>query len=252
MKKLIIITFFLAFYSFSFSQSLNVTDSSNGSIELSNNDVGAGDDLDITSNGTTAGRTRVRIFPGGTSAAAFMQVGNSNDKSNVAFTRLGARNNFGIIATGFTGSPTNLLNSIAIELDPSNVSSGEKFVVARNGFVTGDGATEVLLQVDENGITTIEAKVQALITPPDYVFADDYDLRSLEEVEEYINKNSHLPEVPSAAEFEENGINLGVMSFDLLKKKEIFFCDIENQTFRFDKKIEVKYNNCYTSLLSSY
>ncbi len=223
MKKINLLLLTLILASFStvlHSQALSVTDNANGSVQLSVTDVSTGDDIDITSNGTTAGRTRVRIFPGGSSTAAFMQVGNSNDQSNVAFTRLGARNNFGILATGFAGTPANLLNSMAIELDPTNVSSGERFIVARNGFVTGAGATEVLLQVDENGLTTIEAKVQASITPPDYVFSEKYKLRSLEEVEMYINENSHLPEIPSAAEFEKDGINLGVMSFDLLKKVE--------------------------------
>jgi len=54
----------------------------------------------------------------------------------------------------------------------------------------------------------------------DFVFEPDYDLRPLAEVEEYINKNHHLPEIPSAAEVEENGINLGEMNAKLLQKIE--------------------------------
>ncbi|MEO7044321.1 MAG: hypothetical protein ABI091_03380 [Ferruginibacter sp.] len=40
---------------------------------------------------------------------------------------------------------------------------------------------------------------------PDYVFAKDYKLKSLEEVEKYIKENKHLPEIPSAQEIEKNG-----------------------------------------------
>ena len=55
---------------------------------------------------------------------------------------------------------------------------------------------------------------------PDYVFANDYKLKSLQEVEEYIKQNSHLPEIPSAQEIEKNGLMLAEMNMNLLKKIE--------------------------------
>ncbi|MBS7256722.1 tail fiber protein [Flavobacterium branchiicola] len=55
---------------------------------------------------------------------------------------------------------------------------------------------------------------------PDYVFANDYKLQSLEEVEKYINENKHLPEIPSAQEIEKNGLMLAEMNMSLLKKME--------------------------------
>jgi hypothetical protein len=55
---------------------------------------------------------------------------------------------------------------------------------------------------------------------PDYVFEKDYNLRPLAEVEDYINQNKHLPEVPAAKEMEQNGINVGEMNLLLLKKVE--------------------------------
>lgn len=55
---------------------------------------------------------------------------------------------------------------------------------------------------------------------PDYVFAADYNLRSLEETKQYIQENHHLPEIPPAAELEANGMELGVMNLKLLKKIE--------------------------------
>ncbi len=55
---------------------------------------------------------------------------------------------------------------------------------------------------------------------PDYVFADDYDLPSLNSVKEYINKEKHLSEIPSAKEIEKNGHDLGEMDAKLLKKIE--------------------------------
>ncbi|MNL31749.1 hypothetical protein D3C87_1535570 [compost metagenome] len=55
---------------------------------------------------------------------------------------------------------------------------------------------------------------------PDYVFAEDYKLKSLQEVEDYIKENKHLPEIPSAKEIEKNGLMLAEMSMQLLKKIE--------------------------------
>ena len=54
----------------------------------------------------------------------------------------------------------------------------------------------------------------------DFVFANDYKLPTLKEVETYISENKHLPEIPSEAEVSENGINLGEMNAKLLQKIE--------------------------------
>jgi hypothetical protein len=55
---------------------------------------------------------------------------------------------------------------------------------------------------------------------PDYVFANDYKLKSLQEVEAFIKENKHLPEIPSAQEIEKNGLMLAEMNMNLLKKME--------------------------------
>lgn len=54
----------------------------------------------------------------------------------------------------------------------------------------------------------------------DYVFEPEYRLTSLEELEKFIFKNGHLPNIPSAKEVEENGIDLGEMNKLLLEKVE--------------------------------
>lgn len=55
---------------------------------------------------------------------------------------------------------------------------------------------------------------------PDYVFEEDYKKLSLKEIEQYIKKNKHLPEIASADEAAENGIARGEMTKLLLKKIE--------------------------------
>lgn len=54
----------------------------------------------------------------------------------------------------------------------------------------------------------------------DYVFNTNYHLPPLAELEAFINKHQHLPDVPSASEVEQNGIDIGNNQVLLLKKIE--------------------------------
>jgi uncharacterized coiled-coil protein SlyX len=54
----------------------------------------------------------------------------------------------------------------------------------------------------------------------DYVFDSSYDLKTLDKVEQFIKVNKHLPEVPSAATVEKEGVDLGNNQVVLLKKIE--------------------------------
>jgi hypothetical protein len=54
----------------------------------------------------------------------------------------------------------------------------------------------------------------------DYVFKDNYDLPSLNEVKLHIEENKHLPGIPSETEVKENGVNVGEMQVKLLQKIE--------------------------------
>lgn len=71
----------------------------------------------------------------------------------------------------------------------------------------------------ETGIRTRKIKVDQS-TWADYVFNNSYTLRPLSEVEGFIKKYQHLPDVPSAAEVAKDGIDLGANQAVLLKKIE--------------------------------
>lgn len=72
---------------------------------------------------------------------------------------------------------------------------------------------------------------------PDYVFEEDYDLKSLKEIEDYIKENKHLPEVPSAKTMEKEGVYLKKMNLLLLKKVEELTLHLIEQEKRI-KKLE--------------
>ena len=65
-----------------------------------------------------------------------------------------------------------------------------------------------------------EVRVELSDSWPDYVFSRDYDLPTIQEIQEYIRKNRHLPNIPPASEVEANGIALGEMSKLILEKIE--------------------------------
>ena len=68
----------------------------------------------------------------------------------------------------------------------------------------------------------------------DFVFDKDYNLMSLKDLEVYVNKNKHLPGIPSASNVGENGLNVGEFQNLLLQKVEEMSLYIINQ----DKKAE--------------
>lgn len=75
----------------------------------------------------------------------------------------------------------------------------------------------------------------------DYVFANNYKLRSLSALETFIKQNKHLPEMPSAKEVEEKGISVGDNQALLLKKiEELTLYVIRQQKEIEDLKMEIR------------
>lgn len=101
-----------------------------------------------------------------------------------------------------------------------NPSGTNHFVIKNDKIAIGtnDFSGNHKLRV-EGSIGAREIKVEATGWS-DFVFENNYDLRTLEEVEQHINENGHLPEIPSEAEVKDNGINLGEMDAKLLRKIE--------------------------------
>lgn len=87
--------------------------------------------------------------------------------------------------------------------------------------VNGSTTPYKLMQLDNTGLLYArEVKVNLDSFWPDYVFEENYDLLSLEEVKSFVDQNGHLPNVPSAQEMEENGVNVSETSVMLMEKVE--------------------------------
>ncbi|MFZ1530428.1 MAG: hypothetical protein WAT19_16860 [Ferruginibacter sp.] len=91
-------------------------------------------------------------------------------------------------------------------------------LIKQNGNV-GIGTTNPTYKLSVNGnIRSKEVVVESGWA--DYVFNEEYKLKSLEEVEAFIRANKHLPNIPSAAEIEKNGLQLGDTQKKMMEKIE--------------------------------
>jgi hypothetical protein len=126
----------------------------------------------------------------------------------------------------------------AAKLDIEAADSSAALIV-RNGNTNAD----VQFYVKANGyVVARDIMVKTGTIFPDYVFEKNYKLRSLSEVEKYINENKHLPDVPSAAEVKKSGLNIAEMNAALLKKVEeqtLYIIDMQKQMNEMQKEIEL-------------
>jgi hypothetical protein len=117
----------------------------------------------------------------------------------------------------YTGTNT----SAAYSITETELKQYQRF------WITGDGRV-CIGNINPGGYKlAVDGKVVArelkvtLNSWADHVFNKDYKLMSLAELEAFIKKNNHLPDIPSAKEVvEKEGIELGTMNAKLLEKIE--------------------------------
>ena len=138
-------------------------------------------------------------------------------------------------------------------IHPFSSSSGDldtnRGALAAFNFATmrvGIGTTSPDAKLTVNGdIHAEEVRVDLTVPGPDYVFEEDYDLPTLESLQNYIRKKKRLPEVPSAEEMKANGIDLGTMDMLLLKKIEeltLYIIDQNERLYAMDELIKNQEN----------
>jgi len=121
---------------------------------------------------------------------------------------------YGSLIPGATG--INVFNDANNAYAPF-VMTAKQFVFT--GGNVGIGQPNPVHELQVNG--TIGAK-QVIVssTGADYVFQPGYELKPLAEVGEYIAQHQHLPDIPSAREMKDEGVDLGALQTKLLAKIE--------------------------------
>jgi hypothetical protein len=136
-----------------------------------------------------------------------------------------------------TGSAYTAKEKVRMTIDNiGKVSIGEP-----SAFTLGTPGTYKLYVSD--GILTEKVRVAIKTTTDwaDYVFKPEYKLISLSEVESYIKTNGHLPEVPSAQEVVNKGIDMAQMDAKLLQKIEeltLYMIELKKENEEMKKKLE--------------
>ncbi|WP_419487885.1 cell wall anchor protein [Chryseobacterium bernardetii] len=219
--------------SFTFAQSWNLN--GNTGTNPSNNFIGTTDNqpLVLKSNNNAglrllpAGDVRVGLNDVDTASPAELRVYNSESTLVEVANSLGR---FQIAKAGCDGcysekaGDTVLRNlgkthNIILSL-PNDNNDGTSYIGIN------DGARGTWIKFFNNGIARFDGKINAKEVEvkatvwADYVFKKEYQLRSLEDVEKHIIEKGHLPNIPTAQEVLENGINLAEMNSKLLEKIE--------------------------------
>lgn len=127
------------------------------------------------------------------------------------FTAGGAGStNYGLYASAFGAT-----DNWAGYFDSGNVFAAGNVAIGSTTIATG-----YKLSVDGK-IMCEELKVQASVDWPDFVFHENYDIMSLQELEKRIQEKGHLPGIPSAREVASEGISVGALQAKLLEKIEL-------------------------------
>ena len=195
--------------------------------------------LEITYEGGTSGGSGDVTSVNGLKGDVVLSLSNSSNGTNRTINISGTGAGTTINVADNDNDSSNELQSLSISGDQLSISNGNTITLStgngastsqweeNSGFISysnGDvaiGSSALPQNLHVNGTTySKEVIVQTDIPTPDYVFDEDYSLKSLEEVETFIKENKHLPEIPSAKEVEANGVDLGMMNMLLLKKVE--------------------------------
>lgn len=119
-----------------------------------------------------------------------------------------------------------LINSgsvyIYLNADQDAGDNTSEFIITKNASYSGQSGGTELFKLKNDGTAYLkDLWVKAPSSAgafPDYVFAANYQLKSLEEVKEYYTKYHHLPDLPSAKEIESNGgLSISEMLIKLTK-----------------------------------
>jgi hypothetical protein len=198
-----------------------------------------------TSNYVNIAGVQVMGLPGGPASSPLFTVSTAASPNVLRFSvdhnRIDANTNFYINSASFYVNRTGSVPGNALAVMPAgsftlntngivspslgffiNSNNRNFFTITEEQILFKD-ATQDLFKVNANGYLSARKVIVTLQNPfADYVFDKNYKLKTLPELEAFITKHHHLPNVPSLAEVEANNkqIDVGEMQIILLEKVE--------------------------------
>jgi hypothetical protein len=187
-----------------------------GDLTLSGNTISAGiatfNNVRIGTNSPALGVNILANFPGysGGWARGFSV---SNHNNTIPYFEIGA------LGSATNGNTTFIRGYIGTDYNHPFMNFFPDGKIAIGTIPITPGGYRLFV---DQGILTEKVKVAVAGSAQwaDYVFAHDYNLMPLNEVESFIKSNRHLPGVPSAADMVKEGNDLGRTDAKLLEKIE--------------------------------
>ena len=190
-------------------------------VNLSSGNVGVGTNaptsrLHVVGNQTLEGNL---TFIDGTQSIQFANPGTTPNPMIFMFAS-GTANTARMVIAHSPAYPTWGLqyNDNGDQFDFLGAGTSRMSINLSNGNV-GIGVASAVYKLEVCG--TIRANEMRVETGwCDYVFEKDYKLRTLKELEAFINKNKHLPGIAPASEIEKDGLKLGETNKAMMEKIE--------------------------------
>ena len=123
-------------------------------------------------------------------------------------------------------------------VDKIKFNTEENSWINNSGYL-GIGTDNPQCKLDVRGTLRANEILVNNVSGADFVFEEAYNLRPLSEVKEYVEKNKHLPEIQSAMDMQQNGVNISELQIQLLQKVEELTLYIIQQEKRI-KELEIK------------
>lgn len=189
----------------------NLTISNGNTVALPTTSITAGNNITVTGNGTTT-----PFLISAVDTSLYANNGSINTATTVNNNRIVDMNNRNIWFNTSTST-----------------AHGKIYIGNTTSYPTTTGNYKLFV---EGGILTEKVKVALRSTSnwADYVFANDYKLMPLSEVEQFISTNKHLPGVASASDLVKDGIDVVEMQSKQMEKIEELTLYVIQQ----NKKIE--------------
>ena len=173
--------------------------------------------------------------------AGFKLKADGNGTNTDDFFVFSMRNDLGDVVTSVRDASEQTWNEMmkfkyldkSVEFSNNSVTNVQKLAIGLGTKIPTE-ALEVKGQV-------LSQEVKVVQNVADYVFEEGYEYLSLEELEKFINKNNHLPNVISQKEVEANNgeLKLGDFSVSLLEKIEELTLHVINMNKRL-KQLEAE------------
>jgi len=125
-----------------------------------------------------------------------------------------ARTSIGLISTDIFGNikiishHDSATSNSKTMTDDELIGENTRMIIGNNGNVAIYGKLE-------------SKEIKVTLTPTaDFVFEENYNLPTLDYIENHIKEKKHLPEIASAKEMKKEGVNIGEFQIQLLQKIE--------------------------------